>query len=160
MAGMTGEKRAWIKAALGVDVPESKAPRQGAASPEAVRKARAGWQDAIEAVQGQIAALQAELRKSGDDDLVDIAEYGLNAVTDGNRVRLAAALLELGDASAEALQKAGGKVLSAAAEFRGLVESDERVAVLDDNPFKIPVTIRATLGPALKGLEDALQVAV
>ena len=69
--------------------------------------ARNAWQDAMDAVDSQIAALQQVLRGSGDEDLEEIAEYGLNAVTGNHKVPLMAALMDIGTGtpSAEALAR-------------------------------------------------------
>ena len=182
MTGISEEKRSWMKAVLDVvlsaddaaapgGAPSERSSKRQAREPAGAPKttaavadiskqvvaAKAAWRTAIEDVDGQITDLQAAMRKYPDDDLHDIAEFGLNGVTGGNKVLLMAALVELGDGNALAVQKSGKQVLSAVAEFRTLINSDERVAVIDDNPFSVTVAIRETLGPALQGLENALK---
>lgn len=120
-------------------------------------KARAAWQDAIETVDAQISRLQQVLRGSGDEDLEAIAEFGLNAVTNNLKTPLMAALMEIGTGAptAEGLARGGPRALAAVRAFREHIDSDDRVAACDESP-ESPTTIRATLGPALAGLEAAL----
>lgn len=121
-----------------------------------LRKARADWTDAMEKVDAQLEKLAQGLRATDVPELTEIAEFGLNAVTNNRKTPLLAALMEVGQGTPEALAKAGPKALAAVRAFRKHIEADERVAACDGNPLGIPVTIRATLDPALAGLEAAL----
>ena len=160
MSGGGDAKAAWVEQVLGVTV-----PRAAGQNPVSVtgavtarwRAAREAWDAASDTVDGQIAALQAALRKSGDDTLEEIAEFGLNAVTGNHRVPLKAALFELGAAEPAALRKFGPKALGIIDDFRSYLESSEAVEVCDANPFGTPVSIRATLGSALAQMADALR---
>lgn len=155
-AGIDTAKRTWLKAMLGVDLPEAGGSGGGAT---AVLAAKTAWQSAIEAVDTQITGLQSALKQNESEALKSIAEFGLGGVTRGSKVKLAAALMELGDGSPAAVKKAGPKVLAAIAGFRTIITADPRVAVVDDNPFNVAVSIKGTLGPALDGLEKALNAA-
>jgi hypothetical protein len=153
----TEAQNSWVARVLGMTLPASATPSSERGNlTERWRVARAAWQDAIEAVDGQIAALQKVMRDSGDETLEEIAEYGLNGVTKGHKVPLMAAMMEVGAGTPDALVKAGPKALAAAQAFRKHIESDERVAACDDNPGGVAVTIRGTLGPALAQIEAAL----
>ncbi len=154
-----GDARAqWLKRVLGVTLPGNPQSAAAGAAP-GWKAARQGWQEASEAVDGQIEGLQAALRRSGDDRLEEIAEFGLNGITGNHRVKLMAMLLELRDGDAASLQKAGPKALGLIEAFRSHLESSEAVEVCDVNPFGIPVAIRATLLPALAQMAAALQAA-
>jgi hypothetical protein len=138
---------AWVENALGFRF-------QGAAGsgPEALGAAIAAWHDASDAVDGQIGSLQTALRNSDDEELREIGEYGLNAVTGGFKVKLMAAL-------AGAERGVAGDVAKLAAlvpQFRAHLEEDERVEACDDNPFGVAVSIRATLVPVLDQLARGL----
>ncbi len=122
----------------------------------AYRKARADWNDAIEAVDAQIERLAQALRATGVPVLQEISNAGLNGVTGNHKVPLMAALMEIGPGSPETLAKSGAKALAAVRAFRSHIESDKRIAACDDNPLDIPVAVRATLGPALAELDQAL----
>ena len=133
----------------------AQAPAVDLAAVDRWKAARAVWETAMETVDGQIGALQQVLRGSGDEELEEIAEYGLNAVTAGHKVPLMAAMMEIGAGSPESLARSGPKALAMVQAFRAHIDGDERVAACDENP-EVPVSIRATLGPALAGLEAAL----
>jgi hypothetical protein len=120
------------------------------------KKAREDWNNAMEVVDAQLEKLMQKLREEDDPDLGEIAEFGMNAVTNNHRVPLVVALMEVGPGTPETLAKAGLKALAAVRAFRQHIDSDERVAACESNPFGVPVSIRATLGPALSGLEAAL----
>lgn len=159
MSGSQAARADWLQRVLGFTVP-TPGPRAGRA-PQAAgaqwKAARAEWDAASETVDGQIGALQAALRQSGDDTLEEIAEFGLNGVTGNYRVPLMAALMGLGAGSPAAMRKSGPKALKIINDFRTYLESSEAVEVCDANPFGTPVTIRATLGGALGGLAAALE---
>jgi hypothetical protein len=118
--------------------------------------ARDTWRSASDEVDAQIAALQTALRRESDEELESIAEYGLNAVTAGFKVPLMASIRDLDASSGDAFDKAAKKALGVIDGFRKHLDSDERVAACDDNPFGVPVSIRATLTPALDVLKSAL----
>jgi hypothetical protein len=153
--GGDAAKQAWVARVLGVTVAPTNAGPRGA--PGDFAAARAAWSSAIEQVDAQITALQAALRQSGDNDLKAIAEYGLNGVTGNHKVRLMAALQDIG--AGPATPQAAKTAIGVIAPFRTHLGSDERVAVCDENPFGVAVAIRATLDPPLAALERALSQA-
>jgi len=114
------------------------------------------WRQASEAVDEQIAALQQVLKGSDDPELVEIGNFGINALTGNHRVRLMAAVLELERSQDSAVRALAQKTLPLAGNLDGHLAEDERVAVCDDNPFGVQVSIRQTLGAALKELTSAL----
>lgn len=114
---------------------------------------KASWQDAIDTVNGQISKLQAALKKTGDAELIEIAEFGLNGVTGNLKTPMMAAIMELDHASGPALKTAAGKATKIARAFNAYLASEETVAVTDDNEFGVQVTIRASLGGALRQIE-------
>jgi hypothetical protein len=152
-------KRAWIEQFLGFKFPSELTPGK----PDLGRRwqmACQAWKAASEAVDARMSALQAVLRNSGDPELIHIAEFGLNAVTGNHKARLAATLLELGDGSPAAVRQSGPKGLALLDEFRTHIETDPRVAACDTNPSTVSCSIRATAGPALAGLQAALEAAL
>jgi hypothetical protein len=143
-------KADWVRRVLGVSVPGA-AP--AAAAPAADwRTAREGFRDATEAVDDQITVLAAAMRASGDEIMEAIADRGMNALTAGHKVKLMAAIMDVGSGDRAAMLKAGPKTIAMARQFQDHIESDERVAACEDNPFGVALTIRATLGPALATL--------
>ena len=59
-------------------------------------------------------------------------------------------------ARGEALKKASQKGLRAARAFAKYLTTEETVRVTDENAFGVPVTIRASLGKALRDMDTAL----
>ncbi len=74
------------------------------------------------------------------------------AVTANHKVKLMAACMGVAGPGDAGIAKAR----QAIDVFASHISSSEKVAACDENDLGIPVAIRATLGPALKGLTDAL----
>jgi hypothetical protein len=119
--------------------------------------ARAAWQNASDTVDNQIAQLQQALRAAPDDDLHEIAEFGLNAVTGNFKVPLQVAVREIDSAKGDALQGFITRARTIVADFQNHIQGSEQVLVCDENPFGVKVTIRASLGQALTQMQDALK---
>lgn len=142
---MPDEKQnTWITRVLGVTF----ADVGGSGAPPSIAEAAAAWRAAVEVVDAQITALQSALRGTDDEELHEIAEFGLNAVTGNHRVRLVAALMGAERGSERDRAKLAGLI----APFRTHLENDERVDACDENPFGVTVSLRATLISALDGL--------
>lgn len=120
--------------------------------------ARQGWVTASQQVDDQLAALGSKLKANGDADYKDIAEHGLTRITGDLKTPLQAALIGVDGATGTARGKAVEKARKAVEAFRKHIDTDERVAVCDENPFDVPVSIRTTLGAALGKLDEALAV--
>ncbi|MBW4090456.1 MAG: hypothetical protein HIU82_05015 [Proteobacteria bacterium] len=158
MSGAVDAQAAWVQRVLGVALPSSRGLGGGTGGGTAADwpAARRAWQAASEAVDSQIAGLQAVLRRSGDDTLEEIAEFGLNGVTGNHRVRLMAALMELGSGDPVAMRKSGPKALGIVRAFDSFLGASEAIEVCDANPFGVAVSIRTTLGAALQQMATAL----
>lgn len=142
---MADEKQnAWVTRVLGVMFAEGGGPE----APPSIAEAATAWRAAVEAVDVQIAALQSALRETDDEELHEIAEFGLNAVTGNYKVRLMAALMGAEQGSERDRTKLAGLI----APFRNHLENDERVDACDENPFGVVMSLRATLLPALDSL--------
>ena len=148
------EQNAWVERVLGVAVQAGSEPSVSGSND--VQAAIAAWREASEAVDSQIEALAQALRQTGDPELADIAEFGLNAVTGDHKVPLMAALFDVGSGSPENMGKVKAKALAMVQAFQTHIDTDDRVAVCDNNPAQIPVSVRATLGPSLRQLAAAL----
>jgi hypothetical protein len=133
------------------------------------KEARQAWQDANDAVDGQINGLRAKLLDragAGDDGveglaeaLKEIADAGLNGLTEDHRVKLIASVMSIGDGSPQAMQKSGPKALAQITQFQAFLDKSEMIAACDANPFGAPVSIKATLTPPLQQMAAALQAA-
>lgn len=120
--------------------------------------AKAVWIAAIEEVDEQIDRLQRALRASDDEDLVEIAEFGLNGVTGNFRTPVMKAVRELDVALDEYLGLAAQALSTAVGAFREHVKSSQEIMACDENPFNVKVTIRTTLGAAFDSLEAATKL--
>ncbi len=126
----------------------------GGTSVASLAAARDAWQQASDAVDTQIGALQSALRASDDEELREISEFGFNGITGNFKVPLMAALQSAtGNPPAP---DAVGKLKAIVTQFRAHIETDERVEACDANPFGVSVSIRSTLGAALAQMEQAL----
>ena len=121
--------------------------------------AKAAWDKALDAVNGQLEKLRVALLDENDPELKRIAEFGLNAITADHKVPLQAAILDLDRTPDSAKAKLISQTRERVTEFRDHIETDERVEACDDNPFNVKVAIRATLDPALAQMEQALSQA-
>lgn len=118
--------------------------------------AKEAWEASLDTVDAQIAKLQSVLKASDDPDLRQIAEFGLPALTGNHRTPLVAAMMEVDRASGENLDKAMRRAEAAAAAFENYLGSSDTVRVTDDNGFGVAVTIRESLGAALREMQKVL----
>ena len=133
----------WVQRVLGIDTAQAARPGTPV-SPI--------WTDAKEDIDAGISQLQATLNQSGDPDLVQIAKFGLNGATNGQSVKLMAALR---DADTAGTPQARAKLVAAADAFRTFLEGDRLVALIEGNPFGVSVPIRKRLGAALDEIRAA-----
>jgi hypothetical protein len=149
-------QRDWVERVLGIRVGSGSPSSPGDFKKE-WQQSFAAWRDAIETVDSQMAALGAACRKIDDPWLAKIADLGLPAVTKNFKTPLMAACMDVANASPDKLAGAAAKARTAVANFANHIATDPQVAGCDGNPFGVAVSIRATLGPALKSLADALK---
>jgi len=127
------------------------------------RVARTRWQQASEMVDEQIDALRLAVlqhARKGDEfaeAMTEIADKGLNAITGDHRVKLAAALLEIGDGAGGKLQAHAAKARAQLQAFDRFLASSTQIAACELNPFEVEVSIRATLQPALNAMSKLLE---
>ena len=163
MTGVSLAQDAWVGRVLGVRIPE-------AGDPTAWRAAITRWRDANDAVNAQIEELRGAILdrlRSPDPNLTAyvgalrrIAETGLNAVTEDRRVKLMAAIMDLGDGAPDAMARSGARTLATIVSFQDFMVGSRKISACDGNPFGVPVAIRATLEPALKDMADTLSRAI
>ncbi len=120
-------------------------------------QAKALWLTAIDNVNDQLSRLRVELLNQEDSELRQIAEFGLNAVTDNHRVPLQASILNVDKASGPSKAKFIDQTREFVEEFKDHIETDEQVEACDDNPFDVAVSIRSSLGGALAAMDSALE---
>lgn len=118
--------------------------------------AKAKWQDASDTVDGQISKLQGVLKQSDDKELVEIAEFGLNAVTGNFKVPLMAAIRDI-DSRGGAQPDAARKALDIVRGFREHILTSAEITAVDNNPFGVEVNIQNSLSDAFNVMEKSLQ---
>jgi uncharacterized protein involved in exopolysaccharide biosynthesis len=165
MPGSTSQND-WVFRVLSVQAPlpddeefESDMKENGLDVADIWQAASHAFRVATDQVDGQISALQAELRQSEDDELVEIAEFGLNGITGNTRVPLLASLMDAKTGSRQDLITAGPKIEGAAQAFLNQLASEPRVAACDENPYGVPMSIYATYSDAVQQLLTALRIA-
>lgn len=114
------------------------------------------WRAGKEAADKSITALQSSLRSIGHPDLTQIAEFGLNAVTQGNQTALTAALMDYAKSSAESRAAAGQTLAAQVSAYRDFLGGNEIITLCEENPFGVSVDIRGPLGAALDRIEAAI----
>jgi len=148
----------WVARVLGVRVAAG-----GSAPPTGDfrrqwQQSYAAWQSAIETVDAQMEALGKACRGTQDPWLANIADRGLPAVTGNFKTPLMAACFEVIQAPPDKLAAPAAKARAALTNFAKHIATNPQVAGCDSNPLGVSVSIRATLGPALKALNDALNL--
>jgi hypothetical protein len=112
------------------------------------------WRDAKDAVDGRITALQKACLNHPSDALrallKEVADKGLNGVTDRASVGMIAAMME-----AERTPETRTKAQKAVDQMRAFLKTPE-AANVDENPFDIKVDLAGTLGAALDKIEARL----
>lgn len=141
------EQNDWVARVLGYRVVAA-----ADSPPASLAEALAAWRAAMETVDAQITALQSALRQIDDDELHEIAEYGLNAVTGGHKVKFTAAAMGAERGGASDRQKLAALIPL----FRDHLQNDERVEAVDENPFGVSTSVRTTLISALDQLERSV----
>ena len=149
------EQAAWVEHVLGVRAAGTEDLEGASHELRGWKVARAAWDQASDAADGQIAALQKALQEDEDPELQEIAELGLNAVTGNFRVPLRAALMAVDRAAETPDENAVAGLRKAVDGFVRHLVSDPRVAACDDNPVGVRVRLVDTLVPALHDLDDA-----
>lgn len=135
-------QQAWVLRVLGIG---------GEATPGGPRpKLLPIWMEAKETVDAGIDKLQSALRAEADEDLEQIAEFGLFGASEGENVRLMVALREADGGNPKGLEK----VLDAVEDYEAFLDGAPIIDLIEDNPFGVKVPLRQTLGAALKELRS------
>ena len=114
------------------------------------------WTEAKEAALGHLGTLQSALRARKSTLLDQVADKGLNGITGRLQVGMQVALMEVERAGGDSRDAARKKALAAVGAMRTFLQSDQTLSLLEKNPFKVPMPIRAELGRALDQIEASL----
>jgi hypothetical protein len=154
----TASQNAWIERVLGyrfANAPQRRLSRKPPSAYVSIR-GREIWRAAREKVGTEITALEQHLRAMPDPEMQRIATFGLNGATGKLSVGLLAALSEADGVPPEQQPTARKKARAIVADYQTFLRESRLVRLLDENPFGVPVTIRATLGNALTEIDQAL----
>jgi hypothetical protein len=149
---MTVSKAEWVKRVLGLDLGAATAK----VPPDAdKRRLLEIWRDAKETVDQGIAALQKacltqKVSPAVADMLHEVAEKGLNGVTNRASVGMMAAMTE-----AETSPAARVTAMKAVANFEAFLATPV-ADMIDDNPFGVKIGLRNTFGDALNTIKARL----
>lgn len=136
----------------------------GSVAPEKAAEFREPWRSAVEVWREAVAEVREQMNElqnllvgvENDDELAQIGEFGLNAVTQSHLVPIRAALMEIDASGADRLKTSAKKLQNLLGEFRKHLETSPKVQACEDNPFGVTVTIRQTLEPGFEALENGL----
>ncbi len=154
---LTYTQQIFLSKHLGVSVAAEAAVAVDQAGSGSRAKLMAIWGRAKEKTDPGIGALQNALRSYGNIDLNQIAESGLNGVTEGNSVAMMRALMEYDAADAPKRAAAANKLLKQVDAYQGFLDSSRLIKLVEGNPFGVSVSIKVPLSAALK--EIAAEVA-
>jgi hypothetical protein len=153
------QQKDYGRAALALEKIEAllAAPPADGPRPAEGRTARAQqlWRDAKDAVDRQIVGLQDLLRKAGDAGLAQVAD-SVGTIMGRFKSGMTAALLELDKAGPADKAKARDRAAAILLAYQKHLATDRFIAGADANPFGVKVTIRETLGGALKAVQAEL----
>ena len=110
------------------------------------------WERARQSADTQMVGLVSALNATGFEIMKEVANSGIDSLTDGPAAALSGALsaYDAGNSTAAAVQ-------SAIAKMRKTLNGQSIIALLDANPLKIPVSLQATLGQALDQIDASLE---
>ncbi len=109
-----------------------------------------GWNTAASTAFAQVESLRNHLRKTGDSQMVQIADGPLGGVADQLATSLRDTLDKFDQQAPGAKEALPGEI----ATFRTFLSSD-LVGLLDANPFAVNVALRGTLESVLNSIEQA-----
>ncbi len=137
------------------EAPPRRASRKPPESYVSIR-GREIWGTARDKADEQIEALKQRLSGMPDPELQRLATFSLSGTTSKRSWTLLAALSEVDGVPADRQPAARAKARSVIGEFRAYLQADPLIQLLDDNPLKELVTIRATLGAALTEIDQTI----
>lgn len=107
------------------------------------------WRNAKEEIDAAITQLQSAIKGFGNPVLDQIADSGLNGVTEGNQTALAKAMLEFELAEGAGRKEAAKALASQAVAYKQFLDDDPVIGLCENNPFNIDIPIKKKLGGAL-----------
>jgi hypothetical protein len=128
----------------------------GAPKPRLSEAPLRGFLDARDTGVTQIARLQDALRATGHPALKELADKGFAGITGRLQVGLQVALMDVDAAAPADRPKAVARAVETVEAFQAMLATDPTIALLEDNPFGIAVTLRRDIGAALDTIRQGL----
>ncbi|MBV8913848.1 MAG: hypothetical protein JOZ05_12510 [Acetobacteraceae bacterium] len=150
---MSSEHDEWVAKVFGLTVPSGTS--QGQRGNHA-RPTLDIWREAKDVVDDQIGRIQGALRATEIDGALALADGGLGRITNNLQTRLIAALIDFDRSRGAEQAQTAAKVRSVLGPLANVVAKDPLLAVLEENPFGVAVSIRATLAAAFSEIEARL----
>lgn len=114
------------------------------------------WRTAKEQTDAGVTGLQTALKSHRSSALDRIADAGLNGITEGNSVAMMRALMDYDSAAADSRAKASATVLKQVDAYRTFLSGSTVLDLVENNPFGVPVAIKAPLTAALDNIAGAV----
>jgi hypothetical protein len=158
-------QNSWVEGVLGLTIERDAVdlPNATGRDPDGLDLADY-WKAAIAAfgvasreVDKQISALQSALRETGDPEMEDIADFGLNALMQNTRVPLLAALRDMGEGKGLILKTYAPRLRATIMSFHKVLATNPKIAACDNNPLGVVVSIRDTYDDALELMLEVVQ---
>jgi|HubBroStandDraft_1064217.scaffolds.fasta_scaffold88904_2 hypothetical protein len=149
----TDAQNAWIASVLGITLPTARSTP--GRKPVDAQRLMTLWADAKDTVDTQISQLQTRFRDVEHPFGAVVADRGLPALTGKLLTGLQVALRNLAGA-APGDPGAAADLQGAIDALLGFLGTDAVLPLLENNPFGVQVTIRATLGNTLRTMRDAV----
>ena len=160
----SADQNAWVLAVLGIRIASDAEQPAGEGDLRSSRAALGKAQDELMTAMAQadiqLRTLQSVLAVHPDAQLQEIAgssDLGLNALTGGFRVRVAAAVRELLAAEGDGVPSAAARAGTTVSAFGNHLRQSPQLEACDENPLGVKVAIRSLLGDALSGVSRGIQ---
>lgn len=114
------------------------------------------WRDAKDAVDARLNTLRGQMLAHEIEEFAEFVQLGVFNIGKTETVAMVSALTDYARVSVDQRPAAARTIKKAARGFVSNVLKDDVVALLDDNPFKMDVKMRATLAGALKNIVSTL----
>jgi hypothetical protein len=164
MSGSTQDE--WVSRVLGIDVAGLRAQARHNDGGMMYAPATQGgsarieglviWQRAKAAIDARLDRFAQRLRASGHPMLQRVADEGLPTLGKQHEVALEDALRAHEQAPPEQQQKTAASVRAGVQAYRAALAKEPAFRLIDENPFRIEVALRETLGQALMQIEQGL----
>jgi hypothetical protein len=137
----------WVARVLSVQIGHAARADSASALPD--------WQKAVTDAQTRVGLLAAATRETRDKAFMQVAQR-LGPMLDEFCIPVTSALTALEQAAPEDFAERRASALQVFGDVLSRLAADRRIAVVDDNPFDLPMNVGGLLGDAVRRLQAAL----